>query len=834
MSFDFNKFLTSTSAKRHVDPVDLFQSLKVIDPKVNDLWLAQGDALRLWHAIRDHEDVAIVLNTGAGKTMIGVITAQSLVNETNDHVLYVCSSIQLVEQTAKKAEGYGLKVTTYYRSDFSNTLYQRGQAPCVTTYHALLNGKSRFLQDLPSAIIFDDAHTVEHLLRDAFSIKIRRETFPKAFSQIVELFRRYYRLIRSGVGYEETKKQRNGNNYWFVPPFALYEQYHELERILLDADLDEELETLFSWEHLKNYLDICALFISGQEIVLTPPVIPVSTIPYFQKGIRRLYLSATLTAGDKFMRTFGRVPEIVTPKTTAGECERLILIPSMHSDCLDDVAIAKSIIREQKALILVPSYRREAIWSDVLTMREKDNITEKIETFKTAETPEKMSLVSRYDGIDFPDKDCRVMVIDDLPSSLNPLEKFFWEKLGLAKYLRSAISSRIIQAFGRISRGMSDYGVVIITSQKLRDWLLEPKNRATLPLFLVQQLELGMNISEDTHPSELEKLASRCLKRNPDWLNLYNKQIQKSNSDVESTTDPQALRISQTEFEFGQALWRRDYEGAARCLSQSLEETFEASANTAAWHLLWLGYCFERLGQKKEAYEAYQRAHNIAHNIPPLHLQDWSNLTPELPNQVLEVARYLYSDPLVMQQSVPKTFDLDLAVLDGTGSPDQIEESLRLLGQYLGLMSTRPEKEFGTGPDVFWDGGVGTALCLEVKSDKQSRSSYIKKDLGQLRDHQQWVRNHSEAKTIYTAFVGLLLPPSLSSNPDPDMDVIELKEFKAIAQRLRAALEDICTQALPSTLPQKIFEVFKQRDLLWPELYRNMEKSKLQELGEKH
>ncbi len=46
--------------------------------------------------------------------------------------------------------------------------------------------------------------------------------------------------------------------------------------------------------------------------------------------IRRAYLSATLVATDAFVRAFGRKPDVViSPTTTAGECERLILISSI-------------------------------------------------------------------------------------------------------------------------------------------------------------------------------------------------------------------------------------------------------------------------------------------------------------------------------------------------------------------------------------------------------------------------------------------------------------------------------------------------------------------------
>jgi len=52
----------------------------------------------------------------------------------------VCSSIQLIEQTAEKADGYGLDVTTYYRGSYNNDLFSLGKAPCITTYQALFNG----------------------------------------------------------------------------------------------------------------------------------------------------------------------------------------------------------------------------------------------------------------------------------------------------------------------------------------------------------------------------------------------------------------------------------------------------------------------------------------------------------------------------------------------------------------------------------------------------------------------------------------------------------------------------------------------------------------------
>src|SRR5580704_10276916 len=275
MPIDFTKISRAKPGKRPVDPIELFQSLKVNDPAVNDLWLAQGDALRQWHARRGDADIAVVLNTGAGKTLVGLLCAQSLVNETNEKVLYACSSIQLVEQTAAKARGYGLEPATYFQGRFDNDhLYHRGLAPCITTYQALFNGKSRFFRDDPSAVIFDDAHAAEHLLRDQFTLRISRNSFPDLFSQISQLFSEYFTSVGIGVGYAELLDGRDAGKHWFVPPFAVRQQFGELKRLLLSAKLTDVTETLFSWEHLKDHIDLCALFVSGSEVSLTPPLVP--------------------------------------------------------------------------------------------------------------------------------------------------------------------------------------------------------------------------------------------------------------------------------------------------------------------------------------------------------------------------------------------------------------------------------------------------------------------------------------------------------------------------------------------------------------------------------
>lgn len=830
MPIDFGSLARPRPRKRPIEPLELFGSLRVTDAAVNDLWHAQGTALGEWHRERAKRDAAIVLNTGAGKTLVGLLAAQSLANETDGHVLYACSTLNLVDQTAEKAHGYGLDVTTYMRGTFSDDLYRQGQAPCITTYQALFNGRSRFFADRPTAIIFDDAHTAEHLLRDQFTLRIRRERHEALFHAIVALYRSYHIRTGQDMGYMETQQADASSASWFVPPFAVREGLGELQRLLAAAGLGEDTDTLFAWAYLRDHIEQCALFISSRAVTLTPPYLPTASLPYFGADTRRVYLSATLTARDGFLRTFGREPAvIIAPRTSAGECERLILLPGTRGRQEADMDTAKAIIAREKALILTPTHRRAEAWEDVAVHDREGEVTEQLAAFKVAAPPAALALAGRYDGVDLPGDTCRILVIDELPSGVGPLERYLWERLGLTKSLRSTIASRVVQSFGRISRGMSDHGVVVLTGEALLRWLLTPWNRAALPPFLQQQLEIGILLSgqADT-PGDFVRVARQCLDRDPGWLDYYRESME--GLPGAPVTDEDALTLSSIEVRFGQLFWEREYAEAARHLERSLDGVFAISRNTAAWLTLWLGYCYELLGEGESARERYHRAHRTLRAVPPFPTDAGGIHDDTVPAQVSAVAATLRLAG-GRREAFLAHFDRSLLPFDGTASPAATEEALRALGEYLGLDASRPDHEHRTGPDVLWTTPGEAALSLEVKTDKQATSVYKKEELGQLRDHTRWVSEHTDAAAIIPAFVGPRIPASDSANPDPEMVVIELAAFRELADRLRATLVDIMAQALQHEFEDVVSREFGARRLIWPSLYEQLRARPLRDLA---
>ena len=136
--------LSVPAGRRPVDPMEIFGRL-TLRGSVKNIWEPQADALKQWHRARGEVDVMVRLNTGGGKTLVGLLMAQSLANESRGQILYVCPNNQLVEQTAAKAREIGLSPALRYPGNWtSRDAFDSGDVFCITNYATVFNGKSIF------------------------------------------------------------------------------------------------------------------------------------------------------------------------------------------------------------------------------------------------------------------------------------------------------------------------------------------------------------------------------------------------------------------------------------------------------------------------------------------------------------------------------------------------------------------------------------------------------------------------------------------------------------------------------------------------------------------
>ena len=99
--------LPVAQGKKPTDPQEIFNKL-TLRGSIENIWQPQGEALKKWQGKRSDSDVVVQINTGGGKTLVGLLIAQSIVNETKGRVLYVCPNNQLVEQIVDRAKEVGL------------------------------------------------------------------------------------------------------------------------------------------------------------------------------------------------------------------------------------------------------------------------------------------------------------------------------------------------------------------------------------------------------------------------------------------------------------------------------------------------------------------------------------------------------------------------------------------------------------------------------------------------------------------------------------------------------------------------------------------------------
>lgn len=122
------------------------------------------------------------MNTGSGKTTVGLVILQSCINEGVGPAVYVAPNKELVHQVIEESHRLGIEAT----EDEDDYLFLDGKAIFVTNIHKLFNGKSVFGispnkgKVEPGSILIDDVHACLDSMREQFRITNRTRQKPQA------------------------------------------------------------------------------------------------------------------------------------------------------------------------------------------------------------------------------------------------------------------------------------------------------------------------------------------------------------------------------------------------------------------------------------------------------------------------------------------------------------------------------------------------------------------------------------------------------------------------------------------------------------------------------
>ncbi|MBZ3640558.1 DEAD/DEAH box helicase [Enterococcus casseliflavus] len=752
---DFKKMKSSKKAPTVINPVELFRRMP--KPKgVNDLYSSQSEVLSNWFDRRTNKDTVIKLHTGGGKTMVGLLIAQSTINEIGGPFLYLTPTNQLVKQTLEKASEMGISAVPYRSGKSLDEEFINSNAIMVANYHSFFNGHSKFgihgkpnIQQV-SGIILDDAHASFPILRECFTLNISSTSNRELYLDICSLFRKAFIDIDKLGTFEDIV---NGNeNLVLEVPYWSWRENSDLVRTKLLA-----LETSLgiSWPLMRDNFHLCHAFINKNEFSISTVQPLINMFPTFIEASRRIYMSATIADDSDIVRTFDVSQEAIenslSSRAVAGISERMILIPDLMNfefNNLEDSSTLLKWVSENNcgSIVLAPSDKKAEKWDDYAQIVKGSVEVEKVVSSLQQRTSSGPFVFSnRYDGIDLPGDSCRLLVMDGLPMGTSSYELYRATALMGGEAMSRMMAQRIEQGLGRGARGSSDYCAIILVGSDLTSWIGKNSNFSFFTHATKAQIEMGISISEEVkNLHDLSKVIAQSLTRDGDWLDYYSEELadyldrnQSKEADISfALTERKAIN-----------LWQDGYlDLAANKIVKFLEGKTNLNNKEKGWleQLIARIYYYNENEEMSSEYQkqAYGNNRNLLRpQIKPIYKP------MEIPsNQAIAIVENIgdYRN----RRSLLKKLDQISGFLTPNSSSNQFEQALNDLGNILGFKSERFDEE-GVGPDVLWLLDNSKGIIFEAKSRKKGTSIFRKEEHGQLLIAERWFNeNYPELKSI--------------------------------------------------------------------------------------
>ncbi|USE70934.1 helicase [Pseudoalteromonas maricaloris] len=748
---DFAKLRNKTKKVTPIDPLEIFRRLPK-PPGINDLYTSQAEILESWYKRRSDKDVVLKLHTGGGKTLVGLLMAQSSLNETKEPVLYLAPTRQLVNQTIEKAHELGISAVQYERGRPLNEDFLNGKAIMVSTYKALFNGRSKFgirgSVNHPvslGAVILDDAHVSFSVLRESFTLEISSKQHTDLYTQISELFRKAF-IELNKVGTFDDILEGSGDSIVEVPYWAWQEKIEAVREIIrLNAD---ELGP-FVWPLLRDNLHLCHALISRSGITITPVLPLVNSFPSFVESSRRIYMSATIADDSEIVRTFDADPEMVmnalTSRSLAGISERMILIPELMPFDFDVKKASESLLTwtsEQNKLgsiVLVPSDKAAERWEDVATVAEgSEEVQSLVDQLQSRESNGPIVFANRYDGIDLPGDSCRLLVMDGLPSGTSDFELYKASILYGGESIIRMLAQRIEQGIGRGARGAGDHCVVILAGPALASWVAKEANFNMLTNATRAQVEMGSIISQEVSTlDDFAKTIWKSFARDSDWIEYHAETLAENMGEQEAEKLNISIAASERK---AFNLWADgNHSKGISKLNRAIDKSLNLDSQTKGWLYQLAAVISNEWGQIERAEDLQKNAFGNNRNLfRPKVLPPYRPITvPTL--QAGNIARQLGG--YRFRKGLLNKFESAVANLHGKASANKFEQALVELGELIGLSAERRDDN-GIGPDVLWVFPNNYALVIEAKSRKKSEGVFTKDNHGQLLVAERWFKDN--------------------------------------------------------------------------------------------
>lgn len=676
----------------------------------------------------DKSDVALQLPTGSGKTLVGTMIGEWRRRKFDERVVYLCPTRQLVNQTVEQCrEQYGMEVLGFTGSkkhyapgDVAE--YRQARKIAVTTYQSVFN-VNPFFNDAET-IIIDDAHAAENYIGNMWSMEV--SAYEKAHRPLHQALAN---ILKPHIGRLDFSIL-NGDVKSFADTGWVDKIPSPVLSLVHDAFVEAcdehtaETELRFSWQLIRDRLEACHVYLSFNGLLVRPIIPPTWTLDAFDSAKHRIYMSATLGEGGDLERLTGResIHRLAAPQghnlETVGR--RFFMFPGMSLQDEDTEKLRTSLIKKaSRAVVLTPSQKAadQVVGQIEKTLGFKVFSAADIEVSKSAfvESDGAVAVMAgRYDGIDFPNDECRLLCVEDLPKAANLQERFISKKMGAELLLNTRIQTRVLQAIGRCTRSLQDHSAVFITGNELQDYLSDKNKRCHLLPEFQAELDFGIEQSLDVELDDFLENFDIFLENGEEWREVE-EDIVAATKTMRRNPFPaseELLAAVPLEVKYQRALWAYDFDSALKQAKAVLEELRSPKLRgyRALWHYLAGAAAMQLSRQGKNgagavAKEQFQAAIKAANNLP------WTSalLPPAERNEVVSIEDQELSSQvekieaklLKLGTTQDRKFSrAEKKILEGLQDNDRFEQAQVELGELLGFNSGN--SEIDAAPDPWW------------------------------------------------------------------------------------------------------------------------------------
>jgi replicative superfamily II helicase len=752
---DFTKRLKNKHIPKKIDPLEIYDSLDRRS-ETGPLRPSQKEILNNWFSERkEQQDNIIKLHTGEGKTLIGLLILQSKINSEQGPCLYVCPNKYLADQVKQEARKFGIPYVDISTSNELPDDFILGNKVLITYVQKVFNGKTIFGLNSQSvevgSVVIDDSHACIDSIKNSLTIKVKKTH--SLYDAAMQIFSEDIR--EQGEGSFLEIECGDYNTMLPIPYWSWFDKQQEIIKAISDRRDDDDIK--FIWPIIKDQVANCQAFISGNGLEISPSLMPIESFGSFSRAKHRILMSATTQDDSFFIKGLGFDPDSVTKpltnKTQKWSGEKMILIPSLIDESLDRDTIVHWLAEPDKTrkfgnVVLTPSLstknQYEKIGAEVASSK---NIYEIVRQLKDGNYNKAVVFVNRYDGIDLPDNSCRILIIDSKPFFDSLQDRYEEACRSKSDIINIRIAQKVEQGLGRSVRGEKDYSVVILVGSDLIKFAKSPITSKYFSRQTRKQIEIGISVAQfakedaqgkGTHKERASRevftdLIDQVLKRDTGWKEYYIEEMES----IEDDMNRQVIQdVFQKEYQAEKYFAKGNITQACK-IAQELCDKFTDDKLERGWYLQQLArfkYRFSKTESNQIQKSAFENNFQL---LKPREGISYSKIEFINQNRIVRVRTWLkqYRDCQEMMISI----DGILHNLSFGMPHDKFESALKELGDAIGFLSQRPDKEIKKGPDNLWCGVENQYFLMECKSEVDKKRAEISKDeAGQMNSHCAW------------------------------------------------------------------------------------------------